>query len=76
MKAALTLILMAFAGSAAAHTGHIADAAGHDHWIAGAALGLALGLSAWAAIKSWKDADKQTAEEEAEETKESEGETA
>lgn len=73
MRAALTLTLIALAGSAAADAGHFADVAGHDHWIAGAALGLALGLTLWAALKGKKGADKQAAEEE---TEDAEGETA
>lgn len=54
MRALLTLTLI-FAGSAvAAHPGHWADVAGHDHWVAGAAIGLA-GLAAiWGALKGKK----------------------
>ena len=44
--------------SAAAHPGHIADAAGHDHWIAGIAIGLAIGLSLWAGLKGRKRDDE------------------
>jgi hypothetical protein len=44
---ALTLALLA--GPAAAHPGHIADVAGHDHWTLGAGLGAiaAAGVLAW-----------------------------
>lgn len=54
MRGLLTLSLI-FAGSAAvAHPGHWADLAGHDHWVAGAAIGLA-GLAAiWGALKGKK----------------------
>lgn len=64
---ALTLI---FAGSAAAaHPGHWGELAGHDHWVAGAAIGLA-GLAAlWGALKGKK---KETEEVEPEEELEEE----
>jgi Iap family predicted aminopeptidase len=29
---------------AQAHVGHLADAAGHDHWAAGAAIGIAIAI--------------------------------
>ncbi len=62
---ALTLI---FAGTAAAaHPGHWADIAGHDHWVAGAAIGLA-GLAAiWGALKGKKAREEAEPEEELEE---------
>jgi len=73
MRAALALTLIILASNASAHTGHLGEVAGHDHWIAGAALGLALGLALWAALKGKKDTDKEPSEDEIEET---EGETA
>ena len=39
MRAFLTLILTIMATGAQAHAGHLADVAGHDHWVIGAALG-------------------------------------
>lgn len=50
----LALILIALPGAALAHPGHIAETAGHDHWIAGAAIGLAIAVAVWAALKSRK----------------------
>ena len=73
MRAALALTLFSLANGASANVGHIGEVAGHDHWIAGAALGLALGLALWAALKGKKDDDKEPSEDEIEET---EGETA
>ena len=73
MRAALALTLIALAGTASANVGHIGEVAGHDHWIAAGALGLALGLTLWAALKGRKDATKEVTEEEAEDA---EGETA
>ncbi|MDP5086831.1 MAG: hypothetical protein NWQ23_15540 [Yoonia sp.] len=68
MRGLLTLTLI-FAGQAAmAHPGHWADLAGHDHWVAGAAIGLA-GLAAiWGALKGKKA--KQEADEVEEELEE------
>jgi len=65
----LTTIVLIFTGSAAAaHPGHWGDLAGHDHWVAGAAIGLA-GLAAiWGALKGKKA--KQEAEEADEELEE------
>lgn len=66
MRAILSTLVI-FAGTAAhAHPGHWADVAGHDHWIAGAAIGLA-GLAAiWGALKG-KKAQEETPEDEPEE---------
>lgn len=37
----LTAILILTGTSASAHPGHLVDAAGHNHWVAGIALGAA-----------------------------------
>lgn len=70
MRGLVTLILICAGSAAAAHPGHWADVAGHDHWVAGAAIGLA-GLAAiWGALKGKKDKDAaavDAAEEEMEE---------
>ncbi|KJZ18896.1 DUF6732 family protein [Loktanella sp. S4079] len=69
MRALLTLTLVMVGSAATAHPGHWADAAGHDHWVAGVAIGLA-GLAAiWGALKGKKaqdDAEDIDNEEEAE----------
>lgn len=49
------------AGSAAAHPGHVADLAGHDHW----ALGLGLGAIAGAAVIAWLKGGRRDEEPEA-----------
>ncbi|MFG5382950.1 DUF6732 family protein [Yoonia sp. R2-816] len=66
MRVVLSLMLV-FAGSAAmAHPGHWGELAGHDHWVAGAAIGLA-GLAAiWGALKGQKK-DPEPEDEELEE---------
>ncbi|WP_377510871.1 DUF6732 family protein [Octadecabacter sp. R77987] len=51
MRTTLSLIAMLFATSASAHPGHIADVAGHDHWVAGAAVGIAVLVGLWGALK-------------------------
>jgi hypothetical protein len=68
MRGLLTLTLIFTGSAAAAHPGHWADLAGHDHWVAGAAIGLA-GLAAiWGALKGKKaDEGAEEVEEELEE---------
>nr|WP_282024534.1 DUF6732 family protein [Limimaricola cinnabarinus] len=46
-----TTALMAAPGAALAHPGHVADVAGHDHWVAGAAIGVAIALGLWGALR-------------------------
>lgn len=62
MKASLTLLAFAVPGTAVAHTGHIADVAGagHDHWVAGAAIGAAIAIALWAALKGGRKAEAET----------------
>ncbi|PUB14158.1 DUF6732 family protein [Yoonia sediminilitoris] len=67
MRFGLSMIMIFAATAAAAHPGHWADVAGHDHWVAGAAIGLA-GLAAiWGALKGKKAESDAEAEEEMEE---------
>ena len=66
----LASLFVLFASPAAAHVGHLGGAAGHDHWIAGIAIGAAAGLAIWGALKGRKDA---TPEEEPELTEEETG---
>lgn len=42
---------LVFVTAAHSHTGHLADLAGHDHWVAGAAIGVAIALGIWGALK-------------------------
>jgi putative Mn2+ efflux pump MntP len=68
MRGLLTILLMCAGSSALAHPGHWADVAGHDHWIAGAAIGLAGIAAIWGALKGKKAGeDAAEAEEELEE---------
>ena len=69
MRLLAPLLLTLTATTAQAHPGHWGELAGHDHWVAGAAIGLA-GLAAlWGALKGKKakEDDAEVAEEEHEE---------
>ena len=46
MKFLLPLLVL-LPGPALAHFGHLGGAAGHDHWIAGAAVGAAVAVGVW-----------------------------
>lgn len=54
-----TSILFGFllASPALAHPGHLAGLAGHDHWVAGAAIGLAVLVGIWGAVKGGKKSE-------------------
>ncbi|MGH1373008.1 DUF6732 family protein [Planktotalea sp.] len=41
--------------AALAHVGHLAEVAGHGHWLGAAALGAAIALGAWAAHNGKKN---------------------
>lgn len=60
------LVLM-LPGVAQAHPGHIADVAGHGHWIGLAAAGLAIGVAIWAGLKTRGKDRSEDAESESEE---------
>ncbi|WP_417250480.1 DUF6732 family protein [Celeribacter sp.] len=55
LRSVTALPLLLAAAPAVAHPGHITDTvAGHDHWVAGIALGIAAGVAIIGAIKSIK----------------------
>lgn len=66
MRFLLIVSFVISASGAAAHPGHMADLAGHDHWVAGAAIGLAILTGIYGALKGKKDTDRaeETAEDE------------
>lgn len=67
MKTLLTTgIALLWAASAAAHPGHLAEVAGHGHWLGAAAIGAAIALGAWSALKGKKDAAAAQDDEELE----------
>lgn len=65
MRIALIPLAALAAGPALAHPGHVAEAAGHNHWIAGAAIGLAVlaGLYGWAKGRRREDRIESEADE-------------
>jgi hypothetical protein len=46
--------LLVSTAPALSHPGHLGALAGHDHWVAGAAIGLAIALGLWGALKGKK----------------------
>lgn len=60
-KFAIALAVMV-PGTVMAHPGHLADVAGHDHWIAGAAIGTAIVLGLWAGLRGRKGQQADTDE--------------
>lgn len=51
MKWKLALIASQLPGAAFAHAGHLGALAGHDHVIAGVAVGAAVGIAVWGWLK-------------------------
>ncbi len=49
-----------------AHTGHLAEVAGHGHWLGAAALGGAIAIGLWAGLRSRKSDAEEAVEEAAE----------
>ncbi len=64
------LLPLLLAAPAHAHVGHIGEVAGHDHWVAGAAIGVAAAITLWGVLKGKKKSEEP--EEEVEETEEAE----
>lgn len=62
MRAILTLSLILPADVASAHVGHVAEAAGHSHWVAGAVIGIAVVAGLYGALKG-KTKPEETAAE-------------
>ncbi len=66
MRTLLTLTFVMLATSSAAHPGHLIELAGHDHWAAGIAIGLAGLAGIWGAIKGGKKEESSDDDPEAE----------
>lgn len=54
MRQLLIFPLLAAAAPARAHVGHLGEVAGHDHWVAGIAIGAAVAVGIWGALKGGK----------------------
>lgn len=67
MKSSLTMLLCLMPGAALAHVGHLGDLAGHDHVVAGIALGAAVGAAIWGWLAGGPDRADEEATPEAEE---------
>lgn len=68
MRPFLALSLLTLPGLAQAHPGHLGELAGHDHVLAGVALGLAAAIALWAALKGRKDDETEEVAEAEEDT--------
>jgi len=75
MRLAILTAALLTAGAAHAHPGHLAEVAGHGHWLGAAAIGAAIAIGLWAALKGRKtqaaaEEAGEDAEEDAAETRE------
>ncbi|TNE68009.1 DUF6732 family protein [Celeribacter ethanolicus] len=66
MTRSLALIFTLLATPALAHPGHLGEMAGHNHWLAGAAIGAAIAIAIWGAIKGKKEDEAEAADAEVE----------
>ena len=64
MKYAMIILCLMTGTAAKAHPGHMAEVAGHGHWLAAAALGAAIAIGLWAGLKGRTQAAKAQAEDE------------
>ena len=44
-------VFLVLGTGAAAHPGHLAEWSGHDHWVAGAAIGTGVLIAVWGGLK-------------------------
>lgn len=54
MKHATLAAALVAPAAAQAHPGHLAEVAGHGHWLGAAAIGAAIALGLWAGLKGRK----------------------
>ena len=59
-------LMLSAADAALAHPGHLVEAAGHNHWLAGAALGAAVVIGALATIRGLRRPTGEAADAEPE----------
>lgn len=72
MRVLLVALLLSPA-AASAHVGHLGEVAGHDHWVAGIAIGAAVAVGVWGWWKGRKDEPAATAEDKGDEPSEEAG---
>lgn len=51
MRILAVLFLLISTGTASADPGHLAEALGHNHWIGAIAIGAAVAVGVWGALK-------------------------
>lgn len=66
MRYVSLIAALLFAGAAHAHPGHLAEVAGHGHWLGAAAIGAAIAIGLWASLKGRKPAADEAEAEDAE----------
>jgi len=66
MKTLMTLFFAGLAGPALAHPSHIIDLAGHNHWLAAAAIAAAAAAALWQAKSCGEEAEDTEEESDAE----------
>jgi hypothetical protein len=64
----LTCLFALLPGLAAAHMGDLGELAGHDHWVAGIAIGATVAVGVWGAIKGRKDPEPEPPSDSADKT--------
>lgn len=57
MKFIITILMMFWPTITFAHFGHLGDMANHDHWTGAAAIGTAIALGVWGALKGHKTSE-------------------
>lgn len=59
-----TILTALLSGTVAhAHPGHLAEVAGHGHWLGAAALGAAIAIGLWSGLRARKDRPAEEAED-------------
>jgi len=66
MKHVIIGTAICFGSTAQAHTGHLAEVAGHGHWLGAAAIGAAIAIGLWASLKDRKAREEASSEDEGE----------
>lgn len=56
MRILPAIIMIVFAGPAAAHIGHLGEVAGHGHWLGAAAIGAAIAIGLWQGLRGKAEA--------------------